>query len=516
MIVTAKLLENKINEIGKVSKEQKLEANYYMDISLIVLAISSVFIFIIFSLIIANIILKSLNDFKNGLLSFFDYLNKKKETTQLLDLSAKDEFGEMALFVNENIKQIETTLNQDIALIEDAKTVMQRVNNGWYSQLIVKSTTNTTLEEFKNNVNIMIKSTKKRFEEVDFILEDYTKLNYTKTLELKSNDEKGGVFEKLVLGINSLQNSITKMLIDNKTNGLTLDESSDILLANVDKLNLSSNEAAASLEETAAAVEEITSNIRLNTENITKMAALSSEVIASATSGEKLANETTFAMDEINVQVNLINDSITVIDQIAFQTNILSLNAAVEAATAGEAGKGFAVVAAEVRNLANRSAEAAKEIKQIVENATSKANDGKRISGNMIQGYQKLNESISHTTDLITDIQNSSKEQLLGIEQINDAINSLDQQTQENAMIASQTHDVAAITDDIAKLIVNDTNEKEFKGKNEIKAKSIKFKKHSLTGEIINTKNLDIENEPKINAKIVKSSESSNDEWENF
>jgi methyl-accepting chemotaxis protein len=97
-----------------------------------------------------------------------------------------------------------------------------------------------------------------------------------------------------------------------------------------------------------------------------------------------LANKTTQAMEEINVQVNSINDAISIIDQIAFQTNILSLNAAVEAATAGEAGKGFAVVAAEVRNLANRSAEAAKEIKTIVENATIKANNGKNIANTMI------------------------------------------------------------------------------------------------------------------------------------
>ena len=473
MVKEGEFLESKILEIGNSANKLKIEADSSLNISLIILAVLSIFIFIIISLTIANMITKSLNDFKNGLLTFFDYLNKKTSNSILLDDRSKDEFGEMASFVNENIKQIEKTLNQDVALIEDAKVVMSRVNNGWYSQLIEKSTINASLEEFKNNVNKMIKSTKERFEEVDTVLEDYTKLNYTKNLQLKPSDEKGGVFERLVIGINTLQSSITQMLIDNKSNGLTLDESSDILLANVDKLNISSNEAAANLEETAAAIEEITSNIRFNTENISKMATLSTEVIASATSGEKLANETTVSMDEINTQVNMINEAITVIDQIAFQTNILSLNAAVEAATAGEAGRGFAVVAAEVRNLASRSAEAAKEIKTIVENATAKANDGKKISADMIDGYKKLNENISHTTNLISDIQNASKEQLLGIEQINDAVNSLDQQTQQNAAIASQTHDVAVLTDEIAKLVVNNANAKEFIGKNEVKAKNI-------------------------------------------
>ncbi|MFY9094342.1 methyl-accepting chemotaxis protein, partial [Aliarcobacter butzleri] len=160
--------------------------------------------------------------------------------------------------------------------------------------------------------------------------------------------------------------------------------------------------------------------------------------------------------------------AISVIDNIAFQTNILSLNAAVEAATAGEAGKGFAVVAQEVRNLANRSAEAAREIKTIVENATLKTNEGKEIASNMINGYKELNTNISNSTKLIYDIENSSREQLLGIEQINHAINQLDQQTQQNASIASQTQEIAVSTDNIANLIVNKANEKEFIGKDKI------------------------------------------------
>ena len=468
------VLESKIVEINKNALQLKDEAHSLLSNILLILVVVSVLVFIAFSLLISNIVTKSLTDFKNGLLSFFDYLNKKTTKISLLEDSAKDEFGEMALFVNENIKQVENTLNQDIALIEDAKVVMTRVNNGWYGQFIEKSTSNASLEEFKNNVNQMIRSTRDRFAEVDDILEQYARLNYLETLNMHPNDERGGLFEKLVTGINTLQNSITQMLVENKTNGLTLDESSNILLVNVDKLNQSSNEAAASLEETAAAIEEITSNIRNNTENISKMASLSNEVTASASQGEKLANQTTVSMDEINTQVNAINEAISVIDQIAFQTNILSLNAAVEAATAGEAGKGFAVVAAEVRNLASRSAEAAKEIKSIVENATTKANQGKQIAGNMIEGYKQLNQNITHTINLIQDIQNASKEQLLGIEQINDAVNQLDQQTQQNAMVASQTHDVAVLTDQIAKLVVSNADEKEFKGKNDVKAKSVK------------------------------------------
>ena len=306
---------------------------------------------------------------------------------------------------------------------------------------------------------------------VSGILNEYKNADYRKKL-----DETIVVkdFKTIFSGLNLLQEAFTEILVENKANGLALDESSNILLENVDKLNISSNEAASNLEHTVVALEEMTSNIRNNTENVAKMAILSSEVTSAATSGEKLANETTVAMDEINNQVELINESISVIDQIAFQTNILSLNAAVEAATAGEAGRGFAVVAQEVRNLASRSAEAAKEIKNIVENATKKANYGKEIANNMISGYRQLNENIQQTINLISDIEKSSKEQLFGIEQINNAINQLDQQTRNNAVVSSETHNVAILTDEIAKLVVSNANAKEFIGKEEVKSKNLR------------------------------------------
>ncbi|MBP9489887.1 MAG: chemotaxis protein [Aliarcobacter sp.] len=407
-------------------------------------------------------ILKALDDIDS-------FINNKINSIPVLDATCTG-FNQK---IKEKLEKISLSLkiknDEELQVYGEVMLISEKLADGNINDKIYHTnTSNEKLNYIANTFNALVDNLKFTIHTILDILDSYSKHDYTKKLEIPGLQ---GEFKMLIEGVNTLRQTITAMLIENKANGLTLDKTSDILLTNVDKLNQSSNEAAASLEETAAAVEEITSNIRNNTENISKMANLSNELNIATNTGEKLANQTTQAMEEINTQVNSINDAISIIDQIAFQTNILSLNAAVEAATAGEAGRGFAVVAAEVRNLANRSAEAAKEIKTIVENATIKANNGKNIANTMILGYKELSENISHTTNIIQDIQMASKEQLNGIVQINDAINLLDRQTQLNASVATQSHDVAVITDKISKLIVENANAKQFIGRDEVKAK---------------------------------------------
>ena len=483
-----------------------------------ILLISMIIICIILSVLIALFMTKSitasLKSVQDGMNSFFSYLNRESSSVKLIDLDSKDEFGMMAKVVNDNIAKTEKSIEDDRKVIDETIAVLGKFEKGDLAQRLNMNVSNPSLLQLKDVLNNMASNLEKNINNVLNVLEQYSNYKYLNKIDQKGLTEQ---LLKLANGVNTLGDSITEMLVENKSNGLTLEDSSNILLTNVDKLNTSSNEAASSLEETAAAIEEITSNIRNNTQNIAKMATFSNGVTASASEGERLANQTTQSMDEINTQVNLINESITVIDQIAFQTNILSLNAAVEAATAGEAGRGFAVVAAEVRNLAARSAEAAKEIKSIVENATKKANQGKDIANNMISGYKDLNENISQTINLIQDIEMSSKEQLTGIEQINDAVNQLDQQTQKNAAVASQTHDVAVLTDEIAKLIVSNANSKEFAGKNEVKAKSAKGTQHQkeIKKEFTPIKSSKPSTQTPAPKKEIKS-QTSNDEWESF
>ncbi len=525
MVDIGKKVEDNIYKLDDNIVKTRKDALVSLSTQLAIIAIVAISLFILISIFVSNSILKSLANFKTGLLSFFNFLNRKSDDVEILDDSSKDEFGEMAKLINENIDIVQDTIEKDNELIEKSKAIMIRVRNGWYSQQIDASTPNLGLNELKDELNDMIEHTRQRFVHINDVLASYANFDYRPVLELGPDDEAGGVLEKMITGINTLQKALEEMLQENMKDGLVLEDSSKILIANVDTLNISSNEAAASLEETAAALEEITSTVVNNTNNVVQMANYSNEVSSSAKRGQDLARRTTLAMDEITSQVNNINEAISVIDQIAFQTNILSLNAAVEAATAGEAGKGFAVVAQEVRNLASRSAEAAHEIKNIVESATLKANEGKDISDLMIEGYQDLLNNIEKSSEMIQEISNASREQQSGISQINDAITMLDQQTQQNAAIASKTQDIAVNTDRISKQIVEDVMKKEFAGKEEIlrnQAQTTSSSKTNTNSYNINKKSVSQaskasfkKEEPKTQTKAFKDS-SNDDEWESF
>jgi methyl-accepting chemotaxis protein len=501
------------DETYKIIDSNKKDTSDLIEVSLnvfLIISILTILITILFSYLLGKNINSSIKKLQDGLLGFFAFLNKETKDVAMLDTSSNDEISKISEVVNFNIDKTKKSISEDEHLIADVKKVVEVVKTGNLSIKVNANTQNESLEELKVIFNEMLTVVAQKvstdINKIEGALNHFQNMNFAYRIP----DATG----QTAIGLNSLAKVISDMLVLNKTNGLSLQDSADYLLTNVDKLSRASTQAAASIEETAAALEEITSNMSSNTQNVMQMVTYANELTNSANEGQKLASETTVSMDEINNQVNAINEAITVIDQIAFQTNILSLNAAVEAATAGEAGKGFAVVAAEVRNLASRSADAAKEIKSIVEAATVKANQGKDIASNMIIGYKQLNQNISQTINLIQDIEMSSKEQLSGIEQINDAVNQLDQQTQQNAAVASQTQDIAEITDEIAKLIVTNADEKEFLGKKEVKSKQLNTKNNTS----IDIKTTQTVNKKKVLSKEKKniSSKSDEEEWENF
>jgi len=333
------------------------------------------------------------------------------------------------------IQELESKQSNEDIFLEEMNDVLLKVQKGMYDCNVSSSSANMRLNSIKNTLNDALSSNSDMTQRVIDTLVEYGNANFSHEVSIENLSGKIG---SIILGVRSLGSSISELLAIIDTTSDELNREMKELSNASSSLSTSSNQQAASLEETAAALEEVTSTIINTSQSTAEMAQLSNEVGKSVSNGEKLANETFASMDSINAEVSAIDEAIVVIDQIAFQTNILSLNAAVEAATAGEAGKGFAVVAQEVRNLASRSADAAKEIKDIVQNAKTKASLGKEVATNMINDYSKLNTTIENQIKLIETVSGSAREQQQAIEQINDAVTLLDKTTQENASAASQ------------------------------------------------------------------------------
>jgi len=256
-------------------------------------------------------------------------------------------------------------------------------------------------------------------------------------------------FSILAVGLFLAFAFLFKLMKEQKDNGLHLQDTANKLKDAFDTLAHSANKQAASLEETAAAIEEITGNIKSNSEKSIQMEQISNDTRQIAQGGSELVHESSIAMHAINDSTKNISEAISTIEQIAFQTNILSLNAAVEAATAGDHGRGFAVVAAEVRNLASKSAEAAKKIKELVSIASQKAERGNQISKEITSAFSSMIEKINDTNQMVEEVSNGNKEQLIGMEQISHASNELDQLTQENAKL---TQDTNALADELLRI----------------------------------------------------------------
>jgi methyl-accepting chemotaxis protein len=360
-----------------------------------------------------------------------------------LVISSNKEFQDLSNKIDEVKNQDEKQKNkveQNNLVRDEIIDVLEKLKIGLLGYQVSGTSENPKINQIKNLLNGTVEKFNKDIDYSLSILTEYGNANFA--FDVEANNTSGKT-SSVILGLKALGNSVSELIAVITQTSDALNKNINTLTSASSNLSISSTQQASSLEETAAALEEITSTIINNAEHTGKMSTFAKDVNVSVEHGHKLATQTASSMQELNKEVFAINDAISVIDQIAFQTNILSLNAAVEAATAGEAGKGFAVVAGEVRNLASRSAEAAKEIKALVESATSKADHGKAIADEMIDGYKNLDKNITNTIELIDDVTKASIEQRTGIEQINDAVTQLDQATQENAQAASDINEMA-------------------------------------------------------------------------
>ncbi|USX24746.1 methyl-accepting chemotaxis protein [Oxalobacteraceae bacterium OTU3CINTB1] len=253
-------------------------------------------------------------------------------------------------------------------------------------------------------------------------------------IDASAKDETGQLLAALKEMNASLLGIVTE--VRSGTDHITT-SSSEIAAGNQD-LSRRTEQQAGALEETASSMEELTSTVKHNADNARQANQLAASAAQVAVKGGAVVAEVVGTMDSINESSKRIVDIISVIDGIAFQTNILALNAAVEAARAGEQGRGFAVVASEVRNLAQRSASAAKEIKALIGDSVDKVNQGSRLVANAGVTMEEIVSSVHRVSDIISEITAASTEQSAGINEVNQAIGSMDAVTQQNAALVEE------------------------------------------------------------------------------
>ena len=427
---------------------------------IVLLGVILIILQIVISLNINRSIKNGIDDFVKYFNEFLSFITFKHNRIEKVISKNNDEFSKLTIQINNVVDEFDANFKDDMKVIGEIVLTMDKVEQGIFKCRIKSETKNPMICTLKNTINKSLESLEFSMKDLERVTSSYSNNNFKDTIVIPSKLKDRLL--SVMTGVNTLGVTLGNMAKQNLDNGQSLDKDASTMKKSMQDLSTKANQQAASLEETAAALEEITSITRNNAQNAAKMSTLGETVKKAVLSGQSLASKTAISMEEINEKVTAINEAITVIDQIAFQTNILSLNAAVEAATAGEAGRGFAVVAAEVRNLANRSADAAKEIKALVEDANLKANAGKDISTEMIEGYEILNKHISETITIIHDVSSGSKEQMTGIEQINDTVTMLDRVTQENANSANQISSIASEVSLMAQELVRDAKTKQF------------------------------------------------------
>jgi methyl-accepting chemotaxis protein len=408
-----------------------------------------------------SILKKNNNSDINELLDeVINFLSREKDT---IALSTDKIDNEIYKKVTQISKMVIEDRENEKSSHSAAAGFLKNISDGKLSDRVDVDALDVAHQDIGRALNQISQKLHHDFNAMILVLKEYQNGVYRNSLDESSMAE--GEIKELIKGINLLKDATTNILTDSFKHGMELESSSELLIDSMYHILEASGEQTNVLKSASNEISQISEKALQSSENTKKMQQSSTKVKDSVNQGLEYASKTVIAMQEINNSTNTINEAIDVIDQIAFQTNILSLNAAVEAATAGEAGKGFAVVASEVRNLASRSADAAKKIKELVEVATQKANEGKDISDHMINGYKELSQDIESTIDLIEDTTSSVGEQVKSIKILEHTIEDLNKKTQEYINIAHKANEVSVAVSEISKNISKTANMTEFEGK---------------------------------------------------
>lgn len=327
----------------------------------------------------------------------------------------------------------------EVAIEKEIDIVVDAAASGDFSKLIALEGKSDFFLNLSKGLNQVINGVQLAMKDIIQMLGAMSQGDLTQRITA----DYSGDFDTLKSDANAMAEKLTNTINEIRTSSQLIASSADEIANGTTDLSSRTEQQASSLEETAASMEEMTSVVKQNTENSKEANTLAVEAQHKAEGGGDVVSKAVSAMGEINESSKKISDIIGVIDEIAFQTNLLALNAAVEAARAGEQGRGFAVVAAEVRNLAQRSANAAKEIKELIQESVYKIETGSELVNDSGETLVEIVKSVEKVTNLMTGLNSAAIEQTSGIEQVNSAVSQMDEMTQQNAALVEQTSAVS-------------------------------------------------------------------------
>ena len=332
------------------------------------------------------------------------------------------------------VEGVNNTLDSVIGPLNVAANYVERISHGDIPERITDHY-NGDFNTIKDNLNTCIDAVNKLVSDAKMLSEAAADGRVTVRADASAHQ---GDFRKVVEGVNATLETIVAPIIIVKEAAETINTAAGEISSGNNDLSSRTEQQASSLEETAASMEELASTVKQNAENAKQANQLAMAASGVAIKGGEVVGQVVTTMANINESARKIEDIISVIDGIAFQTNILALNAAVEAARAGEQGRGFAVVAGEVRNLAQRSASAAKEIKELITDSVNKTTEGTAQVENAGKTMDEIVTSVKRVSDIIAEIAAASNEQSTGIDQVNQAVTSMDEVTQQNAALVEE------------------------------------------------------------------------------
>lgn len=440
-----KSLEAKLQQLSQsLSKNgEVININHENLVMFIVILIANIIINLSLHYFISKII-NNIETVQNGMLSFFSFLNHEVKDVEPIKTTGMTEFDKMAQIINTNIKKIEAGLHKDTIVVAEISALTQNMTKGDFSKKASSMADNIQLEALRVELNKFIDGTSETFHLLLKVLGGYRRNEFSNRID----NNYIGELKELIDGVNALgdalQSARAEIVASLTKKGLDLQESAELLHKQIDTLTTSMKETNVITNDAHSNISDMQVTLKNTLVKSNLMSEAADKTTQSAKNGQELANSTLKAMDDINESTLSINEALTIIDSIAFQTNILSLNAAVEAATAGEAGKGFAVVAQEVRNLANKSAEAAKEIKELVLKTQQKAQEGMEISEQMQKNFIDVSEQITKTSELVQSVNQDTNKEMQRIDNISNIITKLDSDVEKNLNVMEDTQNISS------------------------------------------------------------------------